>query len=437
MTWSNWAGDESCNPSAVKTPASVEELSTVVKAATRHATSIRVVGAGHSFGDLVCTDGTLLSLDRLSGILDVDDANNFVTVAAGTRLYDLNPALAAHGLALPNLGDIDRQSVAGAINTATHGTGRLLGNLATQVEALELVLADGSVRTITRADDEILRAARVSLGSLGVVSSYVLRVVPAFRLHAEEGRLPLEETLARLDELVDGNDHFEFFAFPHATDALTKANNRTDQPARPIGRVREYVEGTLVQNRLLDLLCRAGRARRTQIPRLNRLITAAVSPSTRIDDSFKIFASPRSVRFTESEWALPREACAHVVRAIMATVKARAFDVNFPLEVRFVSADEESFLSPSYGRETAYVAVHMYRGMDWRPYFQAVGDIASAHGGRPHWGKRHLLSAEQLASRYPEWDRFQAVRAQLDPEGRFTNDHVRRVLGVPASESSA
>jgi L-gulonolactone oxidase len=431
MTWTNWAGDESCVPATVRSPASVDELAAVIKQAADQDQVVRVAGAGHSFSDLVCTNGILLSLDGLRGILDVDKTRNVVTVAAGTRLYDLNPALAQLGYALPNLGDIDRQSLAGAISTATHGTGRLLGNLATQVEALQLVLADGSVRTITAADDEILRAARVSLGALGVVSAYTLRVVPAFRLHAQERRLRLDETLAHLDGLAEENEHFEFFVFPHTMHALIKANNRTDEPAEPAGRVREYVDGHLVQNKLLDLLCRAGRAWPSLIPRLNRFITGAVSPSTRVDDSYKIFASQRSVRFTESEWAIPHEACAEVVREILRIVRARGFHVNFPLEVRFVSADEESFLSPSYGRATAYIAVHVYRGMDWRPYFQAVQEIASAYGGRPHWGKRHLLSAGELASRYPAWDRFQAVRAQLDPSGRFSNEHVRRVLGTP------
>ena len=427
MAWTNWAGDESCTPAVVERPGSVEELSAAVKRAAAADRTVRVVGAGHSFGDLVSTSGTLISLDGLAGLLDVDASTGLVQVAAGTRLHDLNPLLAQHGLALPNLGDIDRQSVAGAISTATHGTGRLLGNLATQVESLELVLADGSVLAVT--DPETLRAARVSIGALGVVSACTLRAVPAFRLRAENRKLPLAETLARLDELVDGNDHFEFFALPHTDLALTKANNRTDEPVHRPGRVRQYLAGPVVENRVVDALSRLGRAKPARIPRLNRLLGRLVSDSTRVEDSFRVFANQRDVRFTESEWALPRDACAAVVRDVLDVIKRRDLDVNFPLEVRFVAGDEESFLSPSFGRETAYVAVHVYRGMDWRPYFQAVQDIASAHGGRPHWGKRHLLDADSLAPRYPAWDRFQAVRARLDPEGRFTNDHVRRVLG--------
>lgn len=391
--------------------------------------TLRVAGAGHSFGDLVCTDGVLVSLDALSGLLDIDAAAGLVRVAAGTRLHVLTGLLDAHGLALPNLGDIDRQSVAGAISTATHGTGRRLGNLATQVEAVQLVLADGSVLECTAADAEILRAARVSLGALGVVTAYTLRVVPAFRLRAEVRVQPLVDTMAELDELVEGNDHFEFFAFPHSPQVLAKLNNRTDEPAQPASWLQQHVV-SIVENQVHDLLCRVGRLAPAQIPRLNRTLTRLMSSSVRVDSSHRGFVSTRSVHFTEMEWALPRAACADALREILAVIDRRGFAVNFPIEVRFVAGDEESFLSPSYGRETTYLAVHMYRGMQWQPYFQAVQDIAVSHDGRPHWGKRHLLDAAALAGRYPAWERFQAVRTDLDPDRLFANDHVRRVLGT-------
>jgi len=430
VTWTNWAGDESCRPAVVAQPGSVDELSDVVARATAAGRTARAAGAGHSFGDLVPTSGVIVSLDGLGGVLSVDTAAGLARVAAGTRLRDLNVLLAAHGLALANLGDIDRQSVGGAMSTATHGTGRRLGNLATQIEALDIVLADGSLLAVTADDPEILRAARVSIGALGIIASYTLRVVPAFRLRCEHHAAPLEETIAGLDEAVDGNDHYEFFIFPHAGQAWTKATNRTSEPAVSRGRLSRYVNDIVVENRLLDGLCRLGRAWPRLIPRLNRLITGLASDSVRIDDSYQIFPSVRDVRFTETEWALPRAACAGALRDMLAMIERRRFDVNFPLEVRFVAADEESFLSPSYGRETAYIAAHMYRGMEWAPYFTAVQEIALAYDGRPHWGKRHSLGAGDLAPRYPAWDRFQAVRTRLDPAGRFTNEHVRRVLGA-------
>src|SRR5918998_1337869 len=256
VTWINWAGDERFTPATVVRPRSVEELSVAVREAGER--TVRVAGAGHSFGDLVATNGVLLQLDGLAGVLAVDRAAGLVRGGAGTRLHALNAALDMLGLALPNLGDVDRQSVAGAISTATHGTGARLGNLATQVEELELVLADGSVLHCGPGSDE-LRAARVSLGALGVIASATLRVVPAFRLRAEDRAHPLEETLARLDELVEGSDHFEFYVFPHSDRALTRTNTRTDAPATPRSPLRRFLDEELVPNDLLGAVCRLGR----------------------------------------------------------------------------------------------------------------------------------------------------------------------------------
>jgi FAD-linked oxidoreductase len=426
VTWINWAGDERCSPAAVVRPTSVEELAAAVRQGNAGLRTVRVAGAGHSFGDLVATDGVLLQLDGLADVLAVDRAAGLVRVGAGIRLHALNTALDALGLALPNLGDIDRQSVAGAISTATHGTGARLGNLATQVEELELVLADGSVLRCAPGSDE-LRAARVSLGALGVLASVTLRVVPAFRLRAEDRAHPLDETLARLDEHVAGNDHFELYVFPHSDRALTRTNSRTDAPAVPRGRLRRFVDEELVPNDLLGAVCRLGRRFPALIPRLNRQVAAVFTPSVRTDVSHRVFTSPRRVRFTEMEWALPRAACVRVLRAAVRAAERHV--VNFPIEVRFTAADEESFLSPSWKRDTAYVAVHAFEGMPWEPYFREVQAAALDHEGRPHWGKRHFLDAAGLAPRYPAWDRFQAVRDRLDPERRFTNSHLARVLG--------
>jgi L-gulono-1,4-lactone dehydrogenase len=426
VTWINWAGDERCSPAAVVRPRSVEELAAAVRDAGAAGRTVRVAGAGHSFGDLVTTDGVLLQLDGLAGVLAVDRDAGLVRVGAGTRLHALNAALDMLGLALPNLGDIDRQSVAGAISTATHGTGARLGNLATQVEELDLVLADGSVLRCAPGSDE-LRAARVSLGALGVLATVTLRVVPAFRLRAEDRAHPLADTLAALDERVAGADHFEFYVFPHSDRSLTRTNTRTDAPAAPRGRLRRFVDEELVPNDLLGAVCRLGRRFPGAVPRLNRQVAAAFSANVRTDVSHRVFTSPRRVRFTEMEWALPRAACVPVLRAALRAAERHV--VNFPIEVRFTAADEESFLSPSWCRDTAYVAVHAFAGMPWEPYFRDVQDVALAHDGRPHWGKRHFLDAAALAPRYPAWDQFQAVRDRLDPERRFTNAHVARVLG--------
>lgn len=426
-TWQNWAGDVTCTPQRFMRPRSVDEVASLVASSE----AVRVVGAGHSFGDIVATDGVLVSLDGLSGLLAYDEVSGHATVAAGTRLYELNSLLDEVGRALANLGDINAQSVAGAISTATHGTGARLGNLATQVASLEIVTADGSVRSISAdsgGGDELM-AARVSLGALGVITAVTLKTVPAFHLRGVDERRPLDQTLMRIDELIDVNEHFEFWAFPHAEYALCRTNNRTDEEPRTRGRIATYVNDTIVENKLLDLISRTGRRYPSQIPRLNRLVTRTFSGQDRVDVGHRIFSSSRDVKFTESEWAVPRDAAPSMVREIFDVIDRRGLDVNFPLEVRFVAPDEESFLSPSWGRDTSYVAAHMYSGMAWEPFLRAVQDVALAHDGRPHWGKRHFLTATELAPKYPMWDRFQTVRRAFDPDGVFTNDHVRRVLG--------
>ena len=429
VDWHNWAGDESCRPAAVELPGSIEEISEAITRAAAHDRRVRVAGAGHSFSDVALTDGSQLRLDRLTGVLDVDRSSGLVRVQGGITIRELNARLAEHGLALENLGDIDVQSIAGAISTATHGTGARLRNISAQVAELTLVLADGStLRCAEEIDSEVFRAARVGLGALGVIAEVTLRCVPAFTLRGVDAPMPLHDTLARFEELALGNDHFEFFVFPHADRALTRTNNRTDQPPRPRGRVSAYANDVLLTNHAFELLCRAGRRFPRRIPQLNRLVTRLAGATALVDRSDRIFASPRLVRFTEMEYALPRAATPEAVNRIMALVPSRNFAVPFPIEVRTVAPDD-ALLSTAAGRDSGFVAVHMYRGMAWEPYFRAVEAIMDELGGRPHWGKRHFQTAATLRPRYPDWDRFQAVRVRLDPEGRFANAWTDRILG--------
>jgi FAD-linked oxidoreductase len=428
-TWRNWAGDERCRPAAVELPSSVEEVSEAVARAARHDRHVRVAGYGHSFSDIALTDGAQLRLDRLTRVLDVDRTSGLVRVQAGITIRALSRRLAEHGLALENLGDIDSQTIAGAISTATHGTGARLRNLSAQVAELSLVLADGSIlRCAEEIDTGVFRAARVGLGALGVIAEVTLRCVPAFTLRGVDAPAPLAETLAGFEELALGNDHFEFFVFPHTDVALTRTNNRTDQPPRPRGRASEYATDVLLTNHAFELICRAGRRFPRRIPELNRLVTRLAGASARVDRSDRIFASPRLVRFTEMEYALPREHTPEAVRRVLAMIEQRGFAVPFPIEVRTVASDD-ALLSTAAGRDSGFVAVHMYRGMAWEPYFRAVEAIMDELDGRPHWGKRHFQTAATLRLRYPDWDRFQALRARLDPEGRFANAWTDRVLG--------
>ncbi|RIJ71090.1 FAD-binding protein [Nakamurella silvestris] len=428
MTWANWTGDERCDPSVILRPTSVEEVAALVRSAADTGTPVRVVGSGHSFSDLVLTDGIMVDLSGLTGLLRVEAGTGLVRVAAGTTLAELNVLLDRHGLAMPNLGDIDHQTLAGAISTGTHGTGARLGNLATQVTAIQLVAADGTIHELTGQDDA-LTAARIGLGSLGIITAYTLKVVPAFHLRAQSGPMAVSELLGRLTEFVDGNDHFEFYYFPHAPTALAKLNNRSQEPLRRPTKVRQFVEVDLLENQALDLVCRVGRRLPAQIPRFNRMVTGFLTPASRVEVSHRAFVSHRSIRFTETEWSIPREACADMLRDIQHVIERQGLAVNFPLEVRFVAGDQASDLSPVYGRDSAYIAAHMYRNMNWRPYFAAVQEIALGYGGRPHWGKRHQLDAARLADLYPAWEQFQQARRKFDPTGLFANNHIRRVLG--------
>ncbi len=431
--WRNWAGDQRCTPARVGSPGSSQELSHAVGDAAASGLGVRVVGAGHSFSDIALSDGALLSLGRMDRVLDADRSSGLVRVQAGITIRALSAELDRYGLAMENLGDIDVQSIAGAISTATHGTGARLRNISSQVAELALVLADGS--TLVCSEDrepEVFRAARVGLGSLGAIAEVTLRCVPAFTLRGVDEPAPLDRVLASFEERALGNDHFEFFVFPHADVALTRTNNRTAEPARPRGHVAAYANDVLLTNHAFGAICRVGRRAPSRIPQLNRLVTRLAGSSTRVERSASIFASPRLVRFTEMEYALPRERTAQAVAEVLQLVEREGFRVPFPIEVRTVARDD-AMLSTAGGRDSGFVAVHMFEGMEWEPYFRAVEALMDRFDGRPHWGKRHFQTAATLRGRYPEWDAFQRVRARLDPHGVFANRWTDRVLGPAAA----
>jgi FAD-linked oxidoreductase len=429
--WSNWAGDQRCVPAEIVRPGSRDELGAAIVAAVEAGRRISVAGSGHSFTEAAMTDGgTMLRIEALRGVIDADPGSGLVKVAAGTVLADLNEELARRGLAMENLGDIDRQTVAGAISTGTHGTGAKLRNISAQVEGLELVLADGSVRQLSAATHPgLLRAARVGVGALGAISAVTLRCVPAFTLERVDTLLPREQVLDSFQERADANDHYELFTFPYSDLALVLERNRTEAPPRPRGRAGAYLNDNVLENWGLGALSATGRAFPAAIPRLARLAARLASGGRAVDRSDRVFANERRVRFTEMEYGVPREHGPEAVRRVVEWVRSNRYPVFFPIEMR-VAAGDDALLSPSHERETVYVAVHQYRGMEWRPYFEAVEAIMDSYGGRPHWGKRHFQTAATLAPRYPAWSEFQAARDELDPGRAFTNEYAERVLGA-------
>jgi FAD-linked oxidoreductase len=427
--WVNWAGDQFCRPARIVRPRSRDELAEAIAAAAAAGEMVRVAASGHSFTEAALTEGTMLRLEALSGVQDADRESGLVRVGGGTVLAELNEQLAGLGLAMENLGDIDRQTIAGAISTGTHGTGARLRNISAQVEGLELVLGDGSVRHLSgTTDPELLRAARVGVGALGAISAVTLRCVPAFTLLRVDASHPREEVLDSFDERADAHEHFELFSFPYSDLALVLERNRTEEPPRPRGRAAAYLNDVVLENWALEALSATGKAMPRSIPALSRLAGRLASGSRTSDRSDRVFANERRVRFTEMEYALPREHGPEAARRVVEWVRANRYPVFFPIEMR-VSAGDDALLSPAHERDTAYVAVHQYRGMEWRPYFEAVEAIMNDYGGRPHWGKRHFQTAATLSERYPAWEEFQRARDTLDPGRVFSNEYTDRVLG--------
>ncbi|REK10006.1 MAG: FAD-binding protein [Planctomycetota bacterium] len=383
-TWTNWSGSVECRPAQQLEPASEEEVADAVRSAARENRTVRVWGSGHSFVPLCASDDVLVSLDRVAGIESVDAEQGEATILAGSKLHDLGEPLARHGLALENQGDVDVQSLAGAVSTGTHGTGRALGSLSTQVVALRMITGNGTLLEVTPADDDLLAASRVSLGALGVLTAIRLRLVPAYRLHERVWQEPIDTCLSRLDERIAATRHYEFFWYPRTGLAHGKALEPTDAAPDDM----RGVEGE------------------------------------RIDHSYNVFPTVRENRFNEMEYALPADEGPECFAAIRELMRTRHADVTWPVEYRTVAADGID-LSPACGRPTVAISIHQAAQLEHRAFFADAEPIFLAHGGRPHWGKMHSLRAPDLARLYPRWDHFCRVRDRLDPGGTFLNKHLR------------
>jgi FAD-linked oxidoreductase len=427
--WQNWAGNQTAAPRRELTPRSAAEVAVAVTGAARDGLTVRMTGSGHSFTPVAATDGVLLRPDGLRAVRSVDPAAGQVTVEAGCQLRVLNEYLRGQGLALQNMGDIQEQTVAGAIQTGTHGTGRDLGGIAVQVTGLELVRADGElVSCSTGQDGKLFQAARIGLGALGVLTAVTFRVVPAFLLTAREEPMRWAEVIARLDELTSENEHFEFYWFPHTDGCLTKRNNRAVGPAQPLPGWRYRLDDEFLSNTLFGLTCRVGQRYPATIPRINGIAARALGARQYTDTSHRVFTSPRRVRFKEQEYAVPREHLAAVLAEVRALFARRDWRISFPIEVR-VAPPDDIWLSTAYGRATGYIAIHVFHQAPHEDYFREVEAVMTAVGGRPHWGKMHSRDAAYLRGVYPRFADFVALRDELDPARRFSNTYLDQVLG--------
>lgn len=428
--WSNWSGSVRCTPRQVVLPADEQAVAAVLAEARGGDLPIRVVGAGHSYSPLVATTGTILSLDRLVGILAVDAGAKSAVIAAGTRLHSLGVPLRARGLALQNQGDVDYQALAGALATATHGTGITLGCLSAGIARLRLALADGSMLECDAAHEpDVFRAAKLHLGCLGAVTAVTLELRSAYRLRDETRVVPLEQGLASLPELIRQHRHVECWWFPHADVIGVRTMSETGEPVndRPFSR---WVKETVIDNGLFGLVAGLSRVPGLSGSRaaLSRLVARLAGERPYIDWSDRVLATGRTVRANEMEYAVPAALGPDAIRAVRDYVRRHRTAVLFPIEYRYVAADDIP-LSPFYHRDSAVLSIHQDARVNREPYFRDVEQLLRDMGGRPHWGKLHSLSARELEPLYPEWGLFRRVRARLDPAGKLMTPYLRHVLG--------
>ncbi len=429
--WHNWARTEQVTPVRVERPVSGDEVVAAIARARADGLPVKPIGAGHSFTGIAVAPGVQVDLTDLAGLTRVDASTGLVTLAAGTRLRDASALLHEHGLAFENLGDIDVQSISGAVSTGTHGTGRAFGGLATQLRAVTLATADGSLLLISPTENaELWPAVRIGLGALGVLVDLTVQTVPTFVLAADEHPEPLDAVLDDWPARSAQADHVEFYWFPHTRLALTRTNTRlpADAPRTPPGPVTKWLDDELLGNGLYEVLCRLGSIAPGTVPGINRLASRVAFTRQVADYSHRIFAAERRVRFRELEYAVPLDAVGAVLRELNRVIDANGWRVTFPVEVRATAADD-AWLSTAYGRESSYIAVHRYIRDDHRAYLAAAEAILRGHDGRPHWGKLHSRTADDLRPAYPRFDDFVAVRDRLDPDRVFANGYLERVLG--------
>jgi len=384
-TWSNWSRSETCEPAKLHFARSVEDVSAVVARAAAEGQTVRVAGSGHSHYRLVPTDGVVLDLSGLTGIMRIDAEAQRARVWGGTTIYALGRPLHDAGVALTNQGDIDRQAIAGAAATGTHGTGQNLTNLSSMVAGLTIVNHRGdAVRCSATENSEMFRAARLGLGAFGVVTEIELSLVPAFRLAETRWLTTYDQLRPEIDDLSDRHRHFEFFWFPHTDEAHAKTTDLTDQPATyPVAE-----EGS------------------------------------RRNWSYEVLPNHRPLLHTEMEYAVPVERSLECLDEIKDLLQGEFSDIVWPVEYRRVAADDIA-MSQAHGRTVATISVHQGKNLPAEPFFRACEEVFLRYDGRPHWGKVHYLERYQLARVTPGWDEWWTQRNAADPDGVFLNDRLR------------
>ena len=420
LVWRNWSGIQHSYPELRVAPKSEDELANVLRAAQA---PIRAVGAGHSFMPLVPTDGTLMTLYQIAGVADVD-GSGIATVWAGTRLGDLGPELAAKNRAMANLPDINKQSLGGALGTATHGTGKQLRAIHGDVVALRLATARGEILDCdANSNTDLFNAARVSMGSLGIITQAKLKTIPGRRLHRRVWLEDFDETVSKAEERWKTHRNYEFYAIPFTGLAANITHDETDEAARPRG--PDTDTGFLEMLKGVRNLLGFSTGMRKTAAKL--LLETFGTPEEAVDEGWKLLSTERPVRFNEMEFHMPADAQLSALKEVVATIEKYRPDVFFPIETRRIATDD-AWLSPFQGGEHGSVAVHAYYKDDYDFFFSLIQPIFRRHGGRPHWGKLNSLTTKDFASLYPRWNDFVSLRRQMDPEGRLMNGYLKGIM---------
>lgn len=424
--WNNWANNISFTPQQFLSPKNEAEVSQLLQQAAQTGQKVRIVGSGHSFTPLVKTQDLLLDVQHLSGLQQYDSQTGQITVGAGTRLYEFNQILSCQGRAMANLGDIDRQTVAGAISTGTHGTGLKLGSLGTQVAAVRLIDASGTVHKIDSSTPEKLSAARLSLGALGVITSVTFNTVPAYNLemHIRPGNF--HEMLSLFPEYAAKHRHFEFYWIPHTKQVQIKQTNISEAPAQKPSTM-QFFNDVVLENGGLWFASEVNKIWPASTPQVTQIMASAISSNTRIAPSHEVFSSDRLVRFIEMEYAVPIETLSDVLTDLNQMFQRHQFPISFPIEVRCVQGDD-IMLSTAHQRDSAYIAMHVYQGVDYSAYFREAEAIFRAYQGRPHWGKCHHLTAQDFEEAYPRFAEFKAIQKHFDPDKQFITPYMHKIL---------
>ena len=423
----NWSQRYHWQPELIAYPSTEEDIQVLVRKALKEKKKVRIIGSGHSFNPLWVTDHILISLDQYQGLVQVDHEQQQATVKGGTKLFRLGELLFAEGLAMENMGDIDVQSLAGTISTGTHGTGLAFGTISTQVRKIRFINGKGeAVQCSATENHELFKAAQVSLGALGIITEITLQCVPAYRLELINRKEDLHEVLDSCAERHANNRNFEFYYFPGSTKVWTKTANLATAQADKVS-AWNYFSEYVVENYAFKVLCELAYRVPAFNPAVAKISAASIPTTRKVFHSHKVYATQRLVRFNEMEYNVPAEAHREVLSEMIKTIERQRFRVHFPIENRVVAQDD-AYLSPAYGRDSAYIACHVYNKKDYRPFFKAMEDILKAYDGRPHWGKMHSLKAPDLAERYPKFQAFQEQRNAQDPQGIFLNDYLQQIL---------